>query len=250
MSSRKPLIDHVSTRRSKEILAVLTPATRQPQRRIVLWLLAVAAVAACASVAPVRAQTVAGGPNTRAAQGPNEAQPSAIQRMQEPGSEGQALARLAGVWDVVTTLRLSPTAAATVTSGVVAERKMVGLYLEEEMRPAPGSKTADFRRVSYLTYNKVEGRWQYVSLDTRLPVGIMPAYSFGRGTDRELTLEFEPLGFVGFGAEVEGRVVRSDLVIRRDTDDHDLSQQHWIQADGTGQEWLAVQYEYTRRRGR
>src|SRR5580692_1489193 len=75
MSSRKPLIDHVSTRRSKEILAVLTPATRQPQRRIVLWLLAVAAVAACASVAPVRAQTVAGGPNTRAAQGPNEAQP-------------------------------------------------------------------------------------------------------------------------------------------------------------------------------
>jgi hypothetical protein len=76
----------------------------------------------------------------------------------------------------------------------------------------------------------------------------MPAYSFGRGSDRELTLQFEPLGFVGFGAEVEGRVIRSDLAIKRDTDDHDLSQQHWIRADGTGQEWLAVQYEYTRKR--
>ena len=78
----------------------------------------------------------------------------------------------------------------------------------------------------------------------------MPAYSFGRGIDRELTLQFEPLGFVGFGADVDGRLMRSDLVIKRDADDHDLAQQHWVQADGTGQEWLAVQYEYTRRRGK
>jgi hypothetical protein len=160
------------------------------------------------------------------------------------GHENQRLARSTGTWDVVTTFRFAPDSASVVTRGVVAERKMVGAYLEEVMTPAPGSKVADFRRIAYLTYNKVEGRWQYVSLDTRLRVGIMPAYSFGKENDRKLTLQFEPLGFVGY----DGRMMRSNLVITRTSDDRDLAQQYWIAADGTGREWLAVQYEYTRRR--
>ena len=100
---------------------------------------------------------------------------------------------------VVSTLRLTPDAPPMVSRSLIAERKMVGVYLEEVMKPALGSDAPDFRRICYLTYFRVEGRWQYVSLDTRFPVGIMPAYSFGKGSDRELTLKFEPLGFVGFG---------------------------------------------------
>ena len=65
--------------------------------------------------------------------------------------------------------------------------------------PAPGSNLPDFRRISYLTYNRVEGRWQYVSLDTRFPAGIMPAWSYEKESDGKLTLEFEGLGFVGRG---------------------------------------------------
>jgi hypothetical protein len=172
--------------------------------------------------------------------------PSAVERMQEPGPEAQDLSGRTGTWDVVTTFRLTPGATPTISRGVVAERKMVGLYLEEVMKPAPGSDTKDFRRVSYLTYSKVEGRWQYVSIDTRLPVGIMPATTFGKGTDGKLTFQFEPLGFVGFGPQVEGQMVRSNLVLTHDSDGHDVSQQYWITADGTGREWLAVQYEYTR----
>jgi hypothetical protein len=38
------------------------------------------------------------------------------------------------------------------------------------------------------------------------------------------------------------------MVITRAGADRELKQQHFIQADGTGVEWLAVQYEYTRRR--
>jgi len=75
------------------------------------------------------------------------------------------------------------------------------------------------------------------------------AQSFSKGTDRELTLQFEPLGFIGFGSEVEGRMIRSNLVITRDSDDHDFARQYWITSDGTEREWLAVPYEYTRRRG-
>lgn len=146
------------------------------------------------------------------------------------------------------TLRTSPDAAPIVSIGIVAERRIIvgGLFLEEVMKPAPGSGATDFLRISYLTYNRVEGRWQYVSLDTRFPAGIMPAWGFEKPVDRKLTFQFEPLGFVGFGKEVEGRMVRSNYVVTRISQDRDLAQQYWVQADGTGREWLAVQYEYVR----
>lgn len=173
---------------------------------------------------------------------------SAIERMLEPGPEARELAQLAGRWDVSMTLRTSPEAAPMVSTGIVAERRIIvgGLFLEEVMKPAPGSGAPDFLRISYLTYNRVEGRWQYVSLDTRFPAGIMPAWGSGKPVDRKLTLQFEPLGFVGFGKEVEGRMVRSSYVVTRISQDHDIAQQYWVQADGTGSEWLAVQYEYVR----
>jgi hypothetical protein len=173
---------------------------------------------------------------------------SAAARMNELGPEGQELARRTGTWDVTITARLTPDAAPMVTTGVVAERSMVGTFLHEEMRPAPGSAVPDFRRICYLGYSRVEGRWQYVSLDTRFPVGIMPAWSFDRADTSKLTLLFEPIAFVGLGPEVEGRMIRSNLVITRDGDDHDRSQQYFVRADGTGQPWLAVQYEYRRKR--
>jgi hypothetical protein len=115
------------------------------------------------------------------------------------------------------------------------------------MKPAPGSKVPDFQRISYLYFSRVEGRWQYVSLDTRLPVGIMPAYSFGGEENGKLTLYFESLGFVGLGRAVDGRMIRSNYEISIESEDHELARQYWIQADGTGREWLAVEYEYKRR---
>jgi len=30
--------------------------------------------------------------------------------------------------------------------------------------------------------------------------------------------------------------------------DHEFARQFWTRADGSGREWLAVQYEYTRKR--
>jgi hypothetical protein len=53
----------------------------------------------------------------------------------------------------------------------------------------------------------------------------------------------------GRSRSVEPEDGRSNFVIKRDSDDHELAQQNCIEADGTGREWLAVQYEYTRRHG-
>jgi hypothetical protein len=217
---------------------------RQSLKRGVLTA-AVLALAIAGGAAQAQPKTAPARPKVSSSKAARVA--SASERMQEPGAEAKQLARRAGVWTVVNTIRATPDAKPAVTAGLVAERKMIGLYLEEVMMPAPGSATPEFRRISYLTYSRVEGRWQYVSLDTRLPVGIMPAWSFDKGTDKKLTLEFEPLAFAGFGPHVQGRMIRSNFVITRESDDRELAQQYWSQADGSERTWLAVQYEYTRK---
>jgi hypothetical protein len=82
---------------------------------------------------------------------------SAAARMSAPGPEAEVLARDVGSWDVVATLRVAPDAKPIVTRGLVAERTLIGLYLQEVMKPAPGSRP-DFTRIDYQTYSRVEAR--------------------------------------------------------------------------------------------
>jgi hypothetical protein len=179
------------------------------------------------------------------AQTPSPKAPVAAQAMLGLDPRGESLAKRVGTWQVTSTLRLTPDAKPIVQTAV-ADRVMIGPYLQEIMRAAPNAGGADFRRISYLTYFRVEGRWHYVSLDTRFPVGIMPAYSFDGGESDKIVLQFEPLAFVGLGDKVEGRMIRSNFVITWDGPDHDTARQYWVAADGSGQKWLAVQYDYVR----
>ncbi|HJR75136.1 MAG TPA: DUF1579 family protein [Luteimonas sp.] len=176
------------------------------------------------------------------------AEPSAAQRMSQPGPEQKQLARQLGTWDVVATLWPAPGADPLVTRGLIAERRMVGPILQETMKPAPGSGVADFERLDYLDFDRVEGRWKYVSMDTRFPVSIMPARSFGAASEGTILVQFEPQAFVGFGKDVEGRFMVSDMAIRQPDEDHVVKEQRVIMADGTGRRWRFVRYEYTRRR--
>jgi hypothetical protein len=197
---------------------------------------------------PVVASALLATVSSFAASDTNPAAPSAAERMQQAGPEEQQLQRRVGTWAVKATFRPTPDAQPMVTEQLVADRKMVGLYMEEVMHPDAGAKMPDFQRLAYQYFSRVEGRWQYVSMDTRFPVGIMPAYSFAKESDGKLTMEFASLAFVGLGSEVEGRMIRSDLEITRASDDHEFVRQYWVQADGTGRKWLAVEYEYTRRK--
>lgn len=173
--------------------------------------------------------------------------PPAAERLSQPGPEDERLAAETGLWDVVATLRVSPDADPIVSKGLVAERKMIGNYQQEVMKPTEESGAQDFRRLAYLHYFRVEGCWQYVSMDTRFPVGIMPAKGCEKPQGGKLTLTFGSIPFVGLGAEVEGRTINSNLEITHDGPDHEFIRQYWTRADGTGRRWLAVQYEYTRR---
>jgi hypothetical protein len=71
--------------------------------------------------------------------------PAAVARMQEPGPEARALAKLVGRWDVAATFRASPSATPIVTKGLIADREMVGLYLQETMKPAPSTSAPSSR---------------------------------------------------------------------------------------------------------
>ena len=175
-----------------------------------------------------------------------QSMPPAAVRLNELGPENQELAQRAGLWDTTETVWATPDAAPASTTGLVAERRMIGLMLQEILRPASDTSGAAIKRIDYLSYNRVEGRWKYVSMDTRAPVGIMPASSYTRAEGGKITLVFDSLALVGDGVEVAGQMMRMEQVITSQGPDRDMKEQYFIMADGTGTMWLAHRYAYVR----
>lgn len=176
-----------------------------------------------------------------------EGAPSAAVRLNELGPENEAMAQRVGLWDVTETVWESPNAAPVSTTGLLAERRVIGSMLQEILRPTSDASGAAIKRMDYLTFNRVAGRWDYVSMDTRAPVGIMPAWSFTRGEDARIVLTFQPFAIAGAGSDVTGQMLRMDTVLTYQSPDRDVKDQHFIMADGTGTMWLAHRYAYLRR---
>ena len=168
-------------------------------------------------------------------------------RQNGPGAENEALGRRAGLWDVTETVWAKSGAAPVTTTGLVAERRVLGPLLQELLRPAADSVGAAIERIDYLSFNRVEGRWHYVSMDVRAPVGIMPAWSFERGDADRIDLTFEPFAIVSPGQEVGGQMLRMTQTIILQGPDRDMKEQYFLLADGSGSKWLAHRYEYVRR---
>ncbi len=172
---------------------------------------------------------------------------SAAERLNELGPENAAMAKYAGLWDVTETVWDKPGSNPITTTGLVAERRMVGSYLQEFIRPASDASNQDIKRIDYLSFQRVEGRWKYVSIEMRALVGIMPAYSFDRGDDAGVVLVHEPFAITGGGSDVAGQMLRMNTIVTRDGPDRDVKNQHFILSDGAGVVWLAHRYAYARR---
>lgn len=175
-----------------------------------------------------------------------QATPTPAEQFNELGPENEAIAQRAGLWDVTQTSLASPDAAPVVTIGLVAERQMIGSFLQEMLR-ASADPVSTILRIDYLTFNRLEGVWEYLSMDTRAPAAMMPATSFGRDEPDRIQVTFEPLVQVGAGPDVAGRLLRIDQVITIEGPDRDVKDQTFLTADGTGREWLGNQYAYVRR---
>lgn len=172
---------------------------------------------------------------------------SVSDQLNEPGPEAHMLERRIGLWDVTETFWPGPAAAPMTTTGLVAERVMVGTLLQEVIRPPADTARATVKRIDLLCYNRLDGRWDYVSFDTRAPVGIMPAWSSGHGDSDRIEVTFAPFAVVGIGDGGTGQLIRMRQVIISRSADHDLKDQYFALADGTGTEWLAHRYDYVRR---
>src|SRR4051794_37681134 len=101
------------------------------------------------------------------------------------------IAARTGLWDVTETVWASPGAAPVTTTGLVAERRMMGTMLQEVLRVGE-NPSSPVDRIDYLRYSRSEGHWDYVSMDTRADVGIMPAWSFAAGDNTRIDLTFAP----------------------------------------------------------
>ncbi len=87
-----------------------------------------------------------------------QAAPTSV-RLNEPGPENGAMAQRAGLWDMTETVWEAPGAAPVTTTGLVAERRVIGSMLQEVLRPAADTAGKAADRIDYLTFNRVEGRW-------------------------------------------------------------------------------------------
>lgn len=129
---------------------------------------AIAIGAASLALAPMLASDAL----AQGAGGPADSSTLAGDRLNQFGEQADKIARRVGMWDLTETVWESPDAAPVTASGLVAERVMMGSLLQEFIRPASDDAHKDVKRTDLLSFNRVEGRWGYVSFDTRAPVGV------------------------------------------------------------------------------
>lgn len=173
--------------------------------------------------------------------------PSANARLSALGPEALALATRAGTWDATLTSFSRSGGAPAVLTGLVAERQMIGPMLQEILRSVPGAPGPRFERVDDLTFNRLEGRWDYMSMDSGVPDGLMVAWSLDHDAGERIFVSFLPFATAGDGPEATGRMFRMEQVITRLDADHETKDQFFTPADGTGTKFLAKRYSYTRR---
>ena len=138
---------------------------------------------------------------------------SANERLIQLGPEGQALAQRVGTWDATFTSWDEPGAAPVVTGGLVAEREMIGPMLQERLHPAEGTPGPSWTRVDDLTFNRTEGRWDYMSMDSRVAAGMMSAWSLDHDPAERVFLSFLPFSTPGTGQTATGQMLRMEQIV-------------------------------------
>lgn len=172
--------------------------------------------------------------------------PLAAKRMNTLGSENARLAQRVGSWDVTETVWAKPGAVPT-RNHYRVERTMIGSSFQEIAHAVPGAADPGFRRIFYLSFNRVEGRWKYVSMVTNSPVGLRPAASFGPSENGKIHLVCEPFALAGPGKTVSGQMLRMAEIMTFTDASHDHAEERFMLADGSGKMWTAFRYDYVRR---
>ncbi len=172
---------------------------------------------------------------------------SAAERLNALGTEMDRMAGCVGLWDVTETVWGAPGTEPAVTTGLVAERSMMGSLLQEIIRRPSDVERRAVARTDLLTFDRVEGVWQYASFDMRFPVGLMTATGPDGSGDAPIDLLFTPFAVVLPGTQAVGRLRRMRQTIRLEGPDRDVKDQYFTEADGSGVSHLGHRYAYKRR---
>ena len=89
-----------------------------------------------------------------------------------------------------------------------------------------------------------------MSMDTRVPNGIMSAWSLGHDSAERVFVSFQPFATTGSGPEATGQMFRMEQIISSSDADHDVKDQYFTPSSSTPTKWLAKRYSYTRRPAR
>jgi hypothetical protein len=138
-----------------------------------------------------------------------EHSPTAIDRLKAPSTETELLRTAVGTFYVHSQLWPADGAEPIVTDAVARRRMVDDLYLEEVMGPGEGVPER-FSRICYLDFNPLSRRWEYVSLDTRIPAQLMYELSNDHALRARSTVVLHLPAFVlpGWGTEVTGQSIR------------------------------------------
>ena len=195
------------------------------------------------------------------AAGSAQGAPTGSEHINELGPEGTMIAARRGGWDVTETFWAAPGAPPVVSTGLVADRRMIGSLLQEMLHPPADDAGSAVKRLDVLTYNRVVGRWEYAILRHARP-GRADAGAELRQRRRARRSSSgsspSPTRSIPRSRSVRccGWSKPSPFLAA----DRDVKDQIFLRADGTGTKWLAHRYAYvrtlltsrsgTRRRGR
>jgi hypothetical protein len=173
---------------------------------------------------------------------------TAIARLKVPSTETELLRTAVGTFDVHSQLWPAHGAEPLVTEAVARRRMIDDLYLEEIMEQETGAPDP-FSRICYLDFNPLSRRWEYVSLDTRIPAQLMYELSNDHtlGDRSTVVLHLPIFALPGWGSEVTGQSVRQRREITLAHPDHQEVRQYWSLPNAS--EYLAVEYLYSRQAG-
>jgi len=166
--------------------------------------------------------------------------------LNQMGTKNTILSKRTGLWSVTETSWAYPGAPPIVSNGLVAERIMVGLMLQEFIRPLNDTLHRDVKRTDLLTFNQLESRWNYVSFDTRVPLGLMPAWGNNPGDGSKIELDFAPFAVVSEEKDIKGQLIIMNQSITFLDADNDVKDQYFMLANGKGQRWLGRRYSFVR----
>lgn len=160
------------------------------------------------------------------------------------------LAEMVGTWDVEQQTWAGPNVEAMELPAAVANRRLVsGAYLQEEMTLAPNASGDPFDRSSYLNYNGVSGYYEYFSVDSRAPQQMhYKAPKGSMGVEDTTKLDGGIFTAAEWG-DLKNVTFRYRAEISPIEEGHQIFRLFLTPTRGNDpQEFLAFQYNYTKRR--